>query len=267
MADPTQIHQLIMNLCTNARDAMENIDGTLTVILESITMGAEEAARYPRLVPGRFCKLTVCDTGQGIPSHVMEKIFDPFFTTKGEGRGTGMGLAVVHGIVERIGGAITVDSKPGEGTCFVIFLPVIAEKPSDVVPAALKVPGGTERILFVDDEPFQTDLGRQMLGRLGYRVSAHTRSPDAWKAFEADPEAYDLVITDMTMPEMTGDELARRIMTLRPDLPVILCTGYSERVSEEAAEAMGIRGFVMKPVVIRELALLLRKILDPPASA
>ncbi len=267
MADPTQIHQLIMNLCTNARDAMENIDGTLTVILESATMGADEAARYPRLVPGRFCKLTVCDTGQGIPSHNMEKIFEPFFTTKGEGRGTGMGLAVVHGIVERIGGAITVDSKPGEGACFVIFLPVIADQPPDVLPASLKVPGGTERILFVDDEPFQTDLGRQMLGRLGYRVGAHTRSLDAWKAFQADPEAYDLVITDMTMPEMTGDELARRILSLRPDLPVILCTGYSERVSEEAAEALGIRGFVMKPVVIRELALLLRKILDPSPSA
>jgi PAS domain S-box-containing protein len=262
MADPTQIHQLVMNLCTNARDAMENIDGTLTVILEPVVMGTEEAARYPRLTPGPFCKFTVCDTGQGIPSHVLEKIFDPFFTTKGEGRGTGMGLAVVHGIVERIGGAIKVDSTPGEGTCFIIFLPVIDDRPADVLPVSLKVPGGTERILFVDDEPFQTDLGRQMLGRLGYRVSAFTSSLEALAKFQAEPEAYDLLITDMTMPEMTGDALAKRVMALRPDLPVILCTGYSERITEEAAAALGIRGFVMKPVVIRELALLLREILD-----
>jgi len=266
MADPTQIHQLVMNLCTNARDAMENIDGTLTVILEPVVMGAEEAARYPRLTPGPYCKLTVCDTGQGIPSHVLEKIFDPFFTTKGEGRGTGMGLAVVHGIVERIGGAIKVDSTPGEGTCFIIFLPVIADRPADVLPVSLKMPGGTERILFVDDEPFQTDLGRQMLGRLGYHVSAFTSSLEALANFQAEPEAYDLIITDMTMPEMTGDALASRVMALRPDLPVILCTGYSERITEEAAAAMGIRGFVMKPVVIRELALLLRDILDSPES-
>jgi CheY-like chemotaxis protein len=251
-----------MNLCTNARDAMENVDGTLTVILESVVMGAAEAARYPRLTPGRFCKLSVCDTGQGIPSHILEKIFDPFFTTKGEGRGTGMGLAVVHGIVERIGGAIKVDSRPGEGTCFILFMPVIEEKPVDVMPAALKVPGGTERIMFVDDEPFQTDLGRQMLGRLGYDVRVFTRSRDALKAFQNDPDAFDLVITDMTMPEMTGDELARRLLAIRPQLPVILSTGYSERVTEEAAAAMGISGFVMKPVVIRELALLLRQVLD-----
>lgn len=266
MADPTQIHQLVMNLCTNARDAMENIDGTLTVILEPVMMGAEEAARYPRLTPGKFCKFTVCDTGQGIPSHVLEKIFDPFFTTKGEGRGTGMGLAVVHGIVERIGGAIKVDSTPGQGTCFIIFLPVIDDRPAAVLPVSLKVPGGTERILFVDDESFQTDLGQQMLGRLGYRVTAFTRSRDALAAFQADPTAFDLVITDMTMPELTGDALARRIMAVRPELPVILCTGYSERITEEAAAALGIRGFVMKPVVIRELALLLREILDstPP---
>jgi PAS domain S-box-containing protein len=266
MADPTQIHQLVMNLCTNARDAMENIEGTLTVILESAVLGVEEAARYPRLTPGNFCKLTVCDTGQGIPSHIMEKIFDPFFTTKGEGRGTGMGLAVVHGIVERIGGAITVNSTPGEGACFIIFLPVIEDQPSAILPASLKVPGGSERILFVDDEPFQTDLGRQMLGRLGYSVQAFTRSSEALKAFEADPQAIDLLITDMTMPEMTGDELARRILTIRPDLPIILCTGYSERITEEAAEDLGIRGFVMKPVVISELALLLRGILDDISS-
>jgi CheY-like chemotaxis protein len=243
---------------------MENIDGTLTVILEPVVMGAEEAARYPRLTPGPYCKLTVCDTGQGIPTHVLEKIFDPFFTTKGEGRGTGMGLAVVHGIVERIGGAIKVDSTPGEGTCFIIFLPVIADRPADVLPVSLKMPGGTERILFVDDEPFQTDLGRQMLGRLGYHVSAFTSSLEALARFQAGPDAYDLVITDMTMPEMTGDVLASRVMALRPDLPVILCTGYSERITEEAAAALGIRGFVMKPVVIRELALLLREILDSP---
>jgi PAS domain S-box-containing protein len=262
MADPTQIHQLVMNLCTNARDAMENVDGTLTVILEEVTMRAEEAARFPRLMPGKFSKLTVCDTGQGIPSHILEKIFDPFFTTKGEGRGTGMGLAVVHGIVERIGGVITVDSTPGEGSCFIIFLPVIEDRPSDMLPASLKVPGGAERILFVDDEPFQTDLGRQMLGRLGYGVKAFTSSTKALEAFQEDPEAFDLLITDMTMPEMTGDELARRVMAVRPQLPVILCTGYSERITEEAAEALGIRGFVMKPVVIRELALLVRDILD-----
>ena len=268
MADPTQVHQLIMNLCTNARDAMENIDGTLTVIMEPAVLRAEETARYARLIPGKYCKLTVCDTGQGIPSHILEKIFDPFFTTKSEGRGTGMGLAVVHGIVERIGGAITVDSRPGEGTCFIIFLPVIDDQPTDILPASLKVPGGTERILFVDDEVFQTDLGGQMLGRLGYQVSAHTRSVEALEAFRSDPDGYDLVITDMTMPEMTGDELARQMLAIRPGLPIILCTGYSERMTEDTAVELGIRGFVMKPVVIRELALLIRKVLDaiaPPS--
>jgi CheY-like chemotaxis protein len=235
--------------------------------LEPAVLGAAEAMRYPRLTPGKFCKLTICDTGQGIPRHVQEKIFDPFFTTKGEGQGTGMGLAVVHGIVERIGGAIKVDSTPGEGTCFIIFLPAIDDRPDDVLPVSLKVPGGTERILFVDDESFQTDLGRQMLGRLGYHVTVFNRSRDALEAFQADPGAYDLVITDMTMPELTGDVLARRLMAIRPELPVILCTGYSERVTEEAASALGICGFVMKPVVIRELALLLRKIFDaaPPS--
>lgn len=173
---------------------------------------------------------------------------------------------MVHGIVERIGGAIKVDSTPGQGTCFIIFLPVIDDRPAAVLPVSLKVPGGTERILFVDDESFQTDLGQQMLGRLGYRVTAFTRSRDALAAFQADPTAFDLVITDMTMPELTGDALARHIMAICPDLPVILCTGYSERITEEAAAALGIRGFVMKPVVIRELALLLREILDstPP---
>jgi len=266
MADPTQIHQLVMNLCTNARDAMEHVEGTLTVILAPTVMNAEEAARYPRLRPGKYSKLTVCDTGQGIPAHVLEKIFDPFFTTKGEGRGTGMGLAVVHGIVERIGGAVSVDSRVGKGTCFFIFLPVIDEAPVDILPASLEVPGGTERILFVDDEPFQIDLARQMLGRLGYRVTAFTHSFEAWQAFQKQPQSFDLLITDMTMPTMTGDELARRVLDLRPDLPVVLCTGYSERITEEAAEALGIRGFVMKPVVIRELALLLRDILDAEAS-
>ncbi|MBL0713649.1 MAG: response regulator, partial [Desulfosarcina sp.] len=195
------------------------------------------------------------------------RIFDPFFTPKPEDRGPGMGLAVVHGIVDRLGGVVTIENRNGQGTCFTIYLPSIDATAAEEPVAAEPLTRRGERILFVDDEPFQVDLATQMLGRMGYRVTVFTRSDEALAAFREAPDRFDLVITDMTMPHLTGDRLARELMAIRPDLPIILCTGYSEQVSEEKAVAMGIQGFAMKPLIMAELNKLIRRVLDRRASS
>ena len=260
MADPTQVHQVLMNLAANAQHAMRETGGILEVGLTSMDLDPALAASHPNLAPGRYLRLRVRDTGTGIPPQMVERIFDPFFTTKTDG--TGMGLSVAHGIIQDAGGAIAVASTPGQGSTFDVFLPVIAVTvaAAPAGPSLLRV--GTEKILFVDDETIQVDVNQQMLGRLGYQVAAFSDSLAAYDHFCRDPQAFDLVITDMTMPGMTGETLARRILEKRPDLPVILCTGYSETMTREKAEAIGIRGFVLKPVILRELDKILRRVLD-----
>jgi CheY-like chemotaxis protein len=207
-------------------------------------------------------KLEIKDTGYGIAPELIDRVFDPFFTTKKKGEGTGMGLAMVHGIVKSHGGTVTVDSRPGQGSAFAIYLPCIDDQPQGPTTESLSLPKGTETILLVDDEVFQVDIGTQMLNRLGYRVVAQTDPQEALARFQKAPETIDLVISDMTMPQMTGDVLARALKAVRADIPIIICTGYSERINEASARSMGIAGLAMKPVVMKDIAHLIRKILE-----
>ena len=262
LADPTQIHQILMNLCTNAHHAMREKGGVLEISLAPVELDSTEVGDYPDLKPGSYLKLSISDTGDGMDTRTMQRIFDPYFTTKEKGVGIGMGLSVVHGIVKRHNGAIKVFSKPGEGSSFQVLLPRIEREIEYKAEALEPLPLGKERILFVDDEKALIDLGKQMLERLGYKVVSRTSSVEALEAFRADPHKFDLVITDMTMPNMTGDELAEEIMALRPDIPIVLCTGFSLRITEEQAKKMGIREFVMKPLVMSDLAKTIRKVLD-----
>jgi len=262
MADPTQIHQILMNLYTNAGHAMQENGGTLDVNLTDVELDSDFTAKHPGLKPGPYLKLTVSDTGHGIPPEVWDRIFDPFFTTKEKEEGTGMGLAVVHGIVKNHGGTISVYSEPGKGTTFNVFLPVIEKKLEPETGIEKPVPSGTERILFIDDEQTLTDLGKQMLEPLGYDVATRTSSIEALELFKNKPDRFALVITDLTMPKMSGDELAQKIMAIRPDIPVILCTGFSARMDDKKARAMGIRAFLYKPLIQRDMAESIRKVLD-----
>ena len=262
LADPTQIHQVLMNLCANAAHAMREKGGVLRISLEDIDVDSDAAGKRQDLEPGPYVHLTVSDTGRGMTPGVQEKIFEPYFTTKKTGEGTGMGLAVVHDIVKSYQGAIEVHSEPGKGTTFRVFLPRIEGevKPETMMPDV--VPEGNERILFVDDEAALANLGKYMLERLGYQVESRTSSIEALEAFRAQPDRFDLVITDMTMPNMTGMELAKEIIGIRPTLPVVICTGYSDLISEDKAKAMDIREFIMKPVIKREIAHAVRRVLD-----
>ncbi|MDM8535601.1 PAS domain S-box protein [Desulfobacterales bacterium HSG17] len=262
MSESTQIHQIIMNLCTNAAHAMRKAGGILEIRLEEVELGTDYTDRQIDMKPGYYLRLTVSDTGKGILPDVKERIFEPFFTTKDKGEGTGMGLSVVHGIVKGYGGTITVYSEPGKGSTFNVFLPVINNADSSVNSRERLIMNGNERILFVDDEEYQVDMCKQMLEHLGYNVAVTTSSLKALSLFGKNPDDFDLVMTDMTMPNMTGDILAKKIMSLRPDIPIILCTGYNEQISKEKAKSLGIRGFVMKPVVMKEMAGIVRNLLD-----
>jgi PAS domain S-box-containing protein len=262
MADPTQIHQVMMNLTTNAGYAMSEKGGQLTVALTQMELERSFTDQYTGIEPGPYLKLTVSDTGTGIAPEHLNRVFDPFFTTKPKGEGTGMGLAVVHGIVSSLRGAIRVASNPGALTRFDVFLPVIEDPQMLKHPPVDALPVGKERILFVDDEVFQTDMLKQMLGLLGYQVTVRNQSPEALALFKQDPQAFDLVITDMIMPELTGDQLAVKMLELRPDLPIILATGYSARITEAKAKALGIRAYALKPLVMETLAKLIRTVID-----
>jgi PAS domain S-box-containing protein len=262
LADPTQIHQVLMNLCTNAAHAMQNDGGELIVEMTPLTLASSGLRRPPQLPEGVYVRLIIQDTGCGMAPEIMDRIFDPFFTTKKQGEGTGMGLSVVHGIVEACGGAINVRSAIGEGSTFEILLPVI-EPLQGIVPAPEPpLCAGSERILFVDDEIFQVELGEQMLQRLGYRVTAVSDSGRALALFRQAPQQFDVVVTDMTMPGITGDELARQIKMIRPQIPVIICTGYSQKLSQASAESIGVAGIAYKPLIMKELAGLIRAALD-----
>lgn len=261
LADPGQIHQLIMNLCTNAYHAMEE-GGILKVNLSDIKL-KEDDLTGSDMTPGPYLLLKVSDTGQGMEKDVIERIFDPYFTTKEKDKGTGLGLAVVYGIVKEYGGDIKVYSEPGEGTVFTIYFPQIMDDSvlQDDLPDE-KFPAGHEHILFVDNEKQIVDIVQQILHRLGYRVTAISSSLDALEMFRAQPGNFDIVITDLTMPNMTGDKLAGELLKIRPDIPIILCTGFSEKISEEKAKALGIREFILKPIAMSRLANILRKVLD-----
>jgi PAS domain S-box-containing protein len=263
LADPTQIHQIVMNLCTNASHAMEPSGGILEVGLEPFEIAAEMVHRVPGLSPGSYLKLTVGDTGCGMTPEIIASIFDPYFTTKNLGEGTGLGLSVVHGIVNEYGGDIAVESIPGKGSTFTLFFPVVKDGAIDSEQAGLDfLPGGTERILVVDDEPAVLNVICQILERQGYHVAPENDSPRALERFRHDPGAFDLVLSDMTMPKMTGDRLAVEVLAIRPDIPVILCTGYSRLITEQAATSIGIRALLPKPVVKKILLSEVRRVLN-----
>ncbi len=261
LADPTQIHQVLMNLCTNASYAMQEKGGILEISLTDVVLD-DIIAKNPNIEPGPYLRLNVSDTGLGIPAEIMGRIFEPYFTTKVKGEGTGLGLAAVHGIVEESGGAIKVYSEPGKGTTFHVYLPVTERKAMQAAKTDKSLALGNERILFIDDEKPLVDLGKRMLEGYGYEVTARTSSIEALELFKAKSEKFDLVITDLTMPNMTGKELARKVLHVRPNIPVILCTGFSEMITEESAKVLGIREFLMKPLTMQDLAGTVRKVLD-----
>jgi PAS domain S-box-containing protein len=261
MADPTQIHQVLMNLCTNAAHAMRAKGGTLAVTLENVEIGPLAARGSPDIQPGSYLRLSVADTGHGMETAVKQRIFDPYFTTKGPNEGTGLGLAVVYGIVKNLSGAITVFSKPGEGTTFNVYFPRTGTIPPPPADVSAPLPTGHGLVLVVDDEKFIVDMIGEMLEVLGYEVVPRYSSSDALEAFRTRPESFDLVITDLTMPHMTGADLAREIFMIRADTPIILCTGFSEAVDQNITQLMGIKGFLMKPVALRDLAVAVNKIL------
>ena len=261
MADPTQIHQIIMNLGANAADAMEANGGFLAVSLNDMVMD-DPAAWDVNLTPGNYQCLTIADTGEGIAADQLEAIFEPYFTTKPEGKGTGLGLSVVHGIVHSLEGGIRVRSELGKGTVFDIFLPVM-ELQAPVHLEKGKLPeGGKEKVLFIDDEPQIAGMAKRHLEKLGYGVEIRTDSREALELFKIKHAEFDLVITDVTMPHMSGDKLARELLKIEPRLPIILCTGFSTRVSEHRIAQLGIRAVMMKPLVRDELAQLIREVLE-----
>ncbi len=266
MADPTSIHQVVMNLCTNAQHAMSEKGGILSIALHTVEVDPVFARFHPNLKPGTHLKLSVSDTGCGMPPEIMERIFEPYFTTKDEERGTGLGLAVVHGIVSSCGGAVTVYSEPGEGSTFNVYFPAIPvgeeAEPAPESPAR----GGHERILFVDDEAAIAQLGKAALERMGYQVWSYTDPVEALEHLRRDPAAFDLVISDMTMPRLTGEDLAREVRKLRPDLPLILCSGFNDKIDSARAEDLAVARFLMKPVGSAKLAQAVRELLDQKAA-
>ena len=261
--DPTQIHQIIMNLCTNAYHAMQESGGKLEVKLKEININYAQSLERVGMKIGKHIELSVKDSGHGMDQQVMDRIFEPYYTTKEQGKGTGLGLSVIHGIVKNYGGDIVVSSQSGKGSTFKVYLPVIDEFEEEIETTGPSTEiNGTERILLVDDEKQIIDIEQQILERLGYKVTPKTDSEDALEEFAAQPDRFDLVITDMTMPKMTGDQLAKRMMDIKPQIPVILCTGFNEAITEEKALAMGIDKFVMKPIIKDDLANTIRTVLD-----
>ncbi len=261
-ADPTQIHQIIINLCTNAYQAMADGGGSLEISLNQVDLVDADAMQNYNLSPGQYVQLTVVDSGKGIDPLIQDRIFEPYFTTKEVGKGTGMGLAVVHGIVKQHKGAITVSSKPGKSTTVEVIFPVIDEpQVEDVVPLN-DLPAGNETVLFIDDETLLVDIGRQILEKLGYQVIAINNPLDAIELLRAEPTRFDLIVTDMTMPHITGDILILYAKEIQPDIPIILCTGFSEKIDEAAAKKIGACKYIEKPLSMEKLAIAVRKALD-----
>ena len=265
LADSTQIHQLALNLCTNAYQAMGNQGGVLTIGLNEVVLGKDQLGQEQNLLPGKYLKFEVSDTGPGIEKAIQNKIFDPYFTTKKMGKGTGLGLAMVAGIVKKHNGFITVHSEPGEGASFKVFLPVIASKLSIEKPKIkenITSYSGKETIMLVDDEIDILISQQRFLTGLGYKVSSFEDGESALQAFLNHPHAFDLIVTDMTMPRMSGDKLSKEILKIKPDIPIILCTGFHETFTREVALELGIRKYVQKPIEVGVLSKMIRDILD-----
>jgi PAS domain S-box-containing protein len=263
-ADPTNLHQIIVNLCTNALHALEDEKGVIDVSLKLKNIKAGKLRGEPDISPGKFIVLKISDTGHGMDQATIERIFDPYFTTKKVGKGTGLGLAVIHGIVKEYNGFIRVQSEVGKGTSFYVHIPAIKQETStiDDTQEVTSLPTGNERLLIVDDESAIVNLKKVVLEQLGYKVTATTESLDALKTIRADPSQFDLIITDQTMPELTGTELTREVLQIKPDMPVILCTGHSTVISEESALAAGIKKYLQKPVNRATLSQSIRQVLD-----
>ncbi|RPJ78666.1 MAG: response regulator, partial [Deltaproteobacteria bacterium] len=261
MGNPSQVHSILMNLCTNAAHSMEDRGGLLEVALKDITITQDAKPGQVDLKNGNYVELTVSDTGTGIAKEIIDSIFEPYFTTKGPGEGTGLGLAMVLGIVKSYGGQVGVKSSLGKGSVFSVYLPVTQKHEMSSPCEFEPLPHGTEKILLVDDEAAIAVMGRQVLERLGYSVTIRNSSMDALELFRSKPDFFDLVITDMTMPNMTGERLATELMNIRPNIPVILCTGYSKQITDDSAKEMGIKAFVYKPIVKSDLAKIVRSVL------
>jgi PAS domain S-box-containing protein len=265
LADPTQLHQVLMNLCTNAAHAMGAKGGEIRISLKSAVPESSEGVSLAG--NGPYACLTVSDTGPGMSPRILQRIFDPFFTTKKPGEGTGMGLAMVHGIVKSHGGEVAVSSLEGEGTTFKVYLPMLKDQPREIRETLPPIPRGSERVMLVDDELTLVEMTAQMLDSLGYEVLPHTSSVEALEAFKADPLGCDILLTDLTMPKLTGIDLAREVIDTRPDMPVIMCTGFSETGIREKAAFAGIKALLMKPLNRRSLAEEMRRALgDDPES-
>jgi len=262
VANETQIHQIVMNLCTNAYQAMDTEGGSIDVELGSTFISTQDGIIYPDLDPGNYLKLIVSDTGAGIPEEIQSKIFDPYFTTKQNQKGTGLGLSTVHGIVKDHGGCIKVYSEPNKGTSFQIFLPIAEANLEKTDNSVEQLPHGTETILFVDDEKLLLEIGKELLESLGYQVETRASSIDALEAFRVQPTKYDLIVSDITMPQMTGERLAVELKLIKQDVPIILCTGFSTRLNSEKLLKIGVAKVLMKPVTINELAVNVRLALD-----
>jgi signal transduction histidine kinase/ActR/RegA family two-component response regulator len=268
VGNATQVHQILMNLCTNAAHAMAGGDGTLSVDLQALDIFVEDMHLTPAhtcpadLGPGRYVCLTVSDTGQGIPSHQIGRIFDPYFTTKEKGVGTGLGLAVVQGIVQNHGGKIEVESRPGKGTTFCVYLPRVKSDINNDIKTLQTIPDGDERILYVDDDPALAELGGKLLTTLGYRVTAETDPQAALERYRQNPDTFDLIITDLIMPGLSGQGLAERAIQIRPDIPIIASTGFSDRFDENHLIEIGIKGVLYKPITIYHMANGIRQVLN-----
>ena len=265
LADPTQINQILMNLCTNAYHAMEDTEGILSVTLKTTFIQPDNKTMLLHVTPGEYVEVTVSDTGTGIGTDIIEKIFDPYFTTKEIGTGTGMGLSIIHGILSDYDGTITVESELGKGSTFHVYFPVVENETLPEIKKPEDLPGGKERILFIDDEKFLSEMGKDMLERLGYHVTVRYNSIEALTTFQNAPNEFDLIITDQTMPGMTGSDLSRRMMQIRPDIPIILCTGYSNLIDEDSAKDLGIKEFALKPITKEVIAELIRKVFNDHA--
>jgi signal transduction histidine kinase/ActR/RegA family two-component response regulator len=262
LADPIHIHQIVMNLCTNANHAMIKTGGTIDVRLDAVKIDQKTADKIPNLKKGSYIRLTISDTGHGMDIKTKERIFEPFFTRKEVGSGSGLGLSVVHGIISNYGGAIVVESSPGKGSKFIIYLPKYGEDLLESDKSNKKPLKGEEHILLVDDEPEITFMGKKMLENLGYKVSIASNSISALDEFKSNPDKYSLLVTDQSMPNMVGTDLASRMRAIRPDLKVIIITGYSDSLSEEVLSENGISEVILKPMILDDFSKTIRQVLD-----
>jgi CheY-like chemotaxis protein/anti-sigma regulatory factor (Ser/Thr protein kinase) len=262
LGSPSQVHQIFMNLCTNAVHAMEETGGQLGIRVTDTVFSETVADSHIQVKPGEYILITISDTGAGIPPELIDTIFEPYVTTKAPGEGTGLGLAVVHGIVKTYGGEISIESTVGSGTVFSIYLPAIKGSESELPEPPEAPASGTEHILLVDDEPSVVQYVARSLERLGYTVSVKTTAKAALSLFESGPRDFDLIVTDMTMPQMTGEQLADAVKKIRPDMPVVLCTGYSKRISRLGEMPGSVDAILAKPVSRSDLAKTVRNMLD-----